>query len=69
MPTAQLPAVRERQRWPAARFTGNSIGRPPAQGYVDIYRMLAWLSVGMVACALLLNKNKPGEEAPAGAAG
>jgi DHA2 family multidrug resistance protein len=36
-------------------------------GYVDIYRMLAWLSLGMIACALLLNKNKPGEGAPAGA--
>jgi DHA2 family multidrug resistance protein len=37
------------------------------QGYVDIYRMLTWLSIGMVACALFLNKNKPGEGAPAGA--
>jgi DHA2 family multidrug resistance protein len=36
-------------------------------GYVDIYRMLAWLSLGMIGCALLLNKNKPGESAPAGA--
>jgi DHA2 family multidrug resistance protein len=39
------------------------------QGYMDIYRMLAWLSAGMVACAFLLNKNKPGEGAPAGAEG
>jgi DHA2 family multidrug resistance protein len=37
--------------------------------YMDIYRVLAWLSVGMVACAFLLNKNKPGEGAPEGAAG
>ena len=37
------------------------------QGYVDIYRMLAWLSLAMIACALFLNKNKPGEGAPAGA--
>jgi DHA2 family multidrug resistance protein len=37
------------------------------QGYVDIYRMLAWLSIGMIACALFLSKNKPGEGAPAGA--
>jgi len=36
-------------------------------GYVDIYRMLAWMSLAMIACALLLNKNKPGEGAPAGA--
>ena len=40
-----------------------------ALGYVDIYRMLAWMSLAMVACALLLNKNKPGEGAPAGEAG
>jgi len=38
-------------------------------GYVDIYRMLAWMSLAMVACALLLNKNKPGEGAPAGEVG
>jgi DHA2 family multidrug resistance protein len=36
-------------------------------GYVDIYRMLAWLSLAMIACALLLSSNKPGEGAPAGA--
>jgi DHA2 family multidrug resistance protein len=36
------------------------------EGYMDIYRLLAWLSVGMFLCALLLNKNKPGEGAPAG---
>jgi DHA2 family multidrug resistance protein len=39
------------------------------QAYGDIYRVLAWLSVGMFACALLLSKNKPGEGAPEGAAG
>jgi DHA2 family multidrug resistance protein len=38
-------------------------------GYVDIYRMLAWMSLVMLACALFLNKNKPGEGAPAGEAG
>jgi DHA2 family multidrug resistance protein len=38
-------------------------------GYVDIYRMLAWMSLAMVACALLLNKNRPGEGAPAGEVG
>jgi DHA2 family multidrug resistance protein len=38
-----------------------------AMSYVDIYRMLAWMSAGMILCALLLNKNKPGEGAPAGA--
>jgi DHA2 family multidrug resistance protein len=37
--------------------------------YMDIYRLLAWLSVGMVVCAFLLSKNKPGEGAPEGAAG
>lgn len=38
-------------------------------GYVDVYRMLAWMAVGMVLCALLLSKNKPGEGASAGEAG
>jgi DHA2 family multidrug resistance protein len=36
-------------------------------GYVDIYRMLAWLSLAMIAFALFLSRNKPGEGAPAGA--
>ena len=39
------------------------------QGYQDIYRLLAWLAVGMFLCAFLLNKNRPGEGAPAGEAG
>jgi DHA2 family multidrug resistance protein len=39
-----------------------------AMGYVDIYRMLCWMSCIMVCCAFLLNKNKPGEGAPAGEA-
>jgi DHA2 family multidrug resistance protein len=39
------------------------------QGYLDIYRLLAWLAVGMFACALLLSKHKPGQGAPAGEAG
>ena len=39
-----------------------------AMGYQDIYRMLCWMSVGMVACAFLLNKNRPGQGAPAGEA-
>ncbi len=39
-----------------------------AEGYQDIYRMLAWMALAMVAFALLLNKNRPGEGAPAGAA-
>jgi DHA2 family multidrug resistance protein len=30
--------------------------------------MLCWMAVGMVACAFLLSKNKPGEGAPAGEA-
>jgi len=38
-------------------------------GYVDIYRMMAWMSLVLVACALLLSKNKPGEGAPAGEVG
>jgi DHA2 family multidrug resistance protein len=38
------------------------------QGYQDIYRLLAWLAVFMFLCALLLNKNKPGEKSPGGEA-
>jgi MFS transporter, DHA2 family, multidrug resistance protein len=36
-------------------------------GYADVYRLLAWMALGMVLCAFLLSKNKPGEGAPAGA--
>jgi DHA2 family multidrug resistance protein len=39
-----------------------------ALGYQDIYRMLCWMAVGMVAFAFLLSKNRPGEGAPAGEA-
>jgi DHA2 family multidrug resistance protein len=35
-------------------------------GYQDIYRMLCWVSAGMLGFAFLLSKNKPGEGAPAG---
>jgi DHA2 family multidrug resistance protein len=37
-----------------------------AMGYQDIYRMLFWAAVGMMFCAFLLSKNKPGEGTPAG---
>jgi DHA2 family multidrug resistance protein len=37
-------------------------------GYQDIYRLLCWMAVIMVGCAFLLNKNRPGEGAPAGEA-
>jgi len=63
-----IASARERLRWRAAPSTGNSTGKPPL-GYVDIYRMLAWMSLAMVVCALLLNKNKPGEGAPSGEVG
>ncbi|QHN05250.1 DHA2 family efflux MFS transporter permease subunit [Granulicella sp. WH15] len=39
-----------------------------AQGYVDVYRMLAWMSCLMVLLAFLLSKNKPGEGMPKGEA-
>ena len=39
-----------------------------AMGYQDIYRMLCWMSCGMIACAFLLSKNRPGQGAPAGEA-
>jgi DHA2 family multidrug resistance protein len=34
-----------------------------AQGYQDVYMELSWMSVGLVALAFLLSKNKPGKEA------
>lgn len=39
-----------------------------AMGYVDVYRMLCWMSIVMVCFAFLLSKNRPGEGAPAGEA-
>ena len=39
-----------------------------ALGYQDIYRMLCWMSIGMVAVAFLLSKNRPGQGAPKGEA-
>ena len=39
-----------------------------AQGYQDVYMELSWMSLGLVALAFLLSKNKPGA-APAGAEG
>jgi DHA2 family multidrug resistance protein len=30
------------------------------QGYQDVYMELSWMSVGLVALALLLSRNKPG---------
>jgi DHA2 family multidrug resistance protein len=38
-----------------------------AMGYVDVYRMLCWMSVAMVCFAFLLSKNRPGQGAPEGA--
>ena len=38
-----------------------------AMGYMDVYRMLCWMSCGMVLCAFLLSKNRPGQGAPEGA--
>jgi DHA2 family multidrug resistance protein len=39
-----------------------------AQAYQDIYRLLCWMAIGMVVCAFILSKNKPGQGAPAGEA-
>jgi DHA2 family multidrug resistance protein len=39
-----------------------------AQAYQDIFRLLCWMACGMVFCAFLLNKNRPGQGAPAGEA-
>jgi DHA2 family multidrug resistance protein len=37
------------------------------QGYQDVYMELSYMSIGLVALAFLLNKNRPGE-GPAGGA-
>jgi MFS transporter, DHA2 family, multidrug resistance protein len=39
-----------------------------AQAYQDIYCLLCWMAMGMVVCAFILTKNKPGQGAPAGEA-
>src|ERR1700729_3328732 len=39
-----------------------------AQAYQDIYRLLSWMAMGMVVCAFILSKNKPGQGTPAGEA-
>ncbi|HEY6845513.1 MAG TPA: DHA2 family efflux MFS transporter permease subunit [Terracidiphilus sp.] len=39
-----------------------------AQAYQDIYRLLSWMAMGMVLCAFLLSKNRPGQGAPKGEA-
>jgi DHA2 family multidrug resistance protein len=36
-----------------------------AMAYQDIYRLLSWMAMGMVACAFILSKNKPGQGASA----
>jgi DHA2 family multidrug resistance protein len=36
-------------------------------GYADIYRMLFWMALGMMMCAFVLRKNKPGAGTPEGA--
>ncbi|MDR3723666.1 MAG: DHA2 family efflux MFS transporter permease subunit [Terracidiphilus sp.] len=39
----------------------NELGRQAlTQGYQDVYMELSWMSVGLVALAFLLNKNRPG---------
>jgi hypothetical protein len=35
-----------------------------AMGYVDVYRLLGWMSLGMMFCAFLLSNKKPGEGSP-----
>jgi DHA2 family multidrug resistance protein len=39
-----------------------------AMAYQDIYRLLCWMAIGMIACGFILGKNKPGEGAPKGEA-
>ena len=37
-------------------------------GYQDIYRILCWMSLALIAFSFLLSKNRPGQGAPAGEA-
>jgi DHA2 family multidrug resistance protein len=39
-----------------------------AMAYQDIFRLLMWMALGMVLCAFLLSKNRPGQGAPKGEA-
>ena len=38
------------------------------QAYQDVYRLLCYMAIGMVFCAFLLNKNRPGQGMPKGEA-
>ena len=37
-------------------------------GYQNIYRVLCWMSLVLIAFGFLLSKNRPGQGAPAGEA-
>jgi DHA2 family multidrug resistance protein len=39
-----------------------------AMAYKDMYRLLCWMAMGMVACPFLLSTNRPGQGAPKGEA-
>ena len=39
-----------------------------AMAYQDIYRLLSWMAIAMIACAFILSKNKPGQGTPEGGA-
>ena len=45
---------------PAMASVYGELNRQAAmQGYVDVFKMLFWMAVGMILLAFLLNKNKP----------
>lgn len=39
-----------------------------AMAYQDVYRLLSWMALGMIVCAFILSKTKPGQGAPEGGA-
>jgi MFS transporter, DHA2 family, multidrug resistance protein len=39
-----------------------------AMAYQDVYRLLSWMALGMVACTFILSKNRPGKVTPKGEA-
>jgi DHA2 family multidrug resistance protein len=63
----RMAVVREGTRWRVGRFIVSSIGKLRPWDMRTSIACFAWMALGMILCAFLLSKNKPGEGAPAGA--
>ena len=56
-------------QYTARSFIYNQLNQQAgAMAYQDIFRLLCWMAVIMIGFAFLLNKNRPGQGAPAGEA-